>query len=118
MERNVINIQKDSRVVEKLTKIVIGNDVLDSKSLRADEKCSGYRYLVYRLPTNAKLSKKEENDLRLILKQDLNKAERKNVIDTLREVHRRDELQYRELEATEALLHLTPPKWRTEAYKP
>lgn len=82
--------KRNSRVVDKVTKLEIKDNVLDSPLLSTEEKCSGYRNIVYRFPTNAKLTPKEQVDLRLILKQDLNKEERVRVIKTLKEVHERD----------------------------
>lgn len=79
--------KKSSRAVDIVSKITIDNDVLDSCNLTAAEKCSGYCYLVYRFPTHAKLSKPEQSSLRLILKQDLSRAERAEVIQTLRATH-------------------------------
>lgn len=58
-----------------------------------DEKCSANRYVVYRFPGYTKLSAKEEEALRLIMKQDLRKPEWKILIPTLREVHRRDQVE-------------------------
>lgn len=65
-----------SRAVDKVSKLTITRDILDAPCLSAPEKCSAYRYLVYRCPTHAKSSKQEQKSLRLLLKQDLSKGER------------------------------------------
>lgn len=108
--------------MEKGTKLRLENDVLDSPGLSVGEKCSGYRYMVYRFPTTTKMTKEEQAILRLLLLQDLNRQERNVVMETLRVVHRRDELEQKkkvdaamqralerkeQVEAAEALLALT-----------
>lgn len=50
-------LKKSSRVVDKVSRLNIGNDVLDSLGLSAREKFSAYRYLLYLFPTSTKLSK-------------------------------------------------------------
>lgn len=110
--------KRSSRVVDKVTKITIDDDVLDSPLLNTEEKCSGYRYIVYRFPTSKKLSVKEQRNLSLIMKQDLSETERATVICTLKEVHARDKLKRDEDTTTNALLSLSTVVWHAKKWKP
>lgn len=80
--------------------------MLESPALTTAEKCSGYRYIVYRFPTCANLNSTEQTTLGLLLKQDLNELERESVISTQRVVHRRDKKRIAEFETANELLTL------------
>lgn len=101
--------KRTSRVVDKVTKITIGNDVLDLTGLTNDEKCSGYHYCVYRFPASMNLSEQEQAALRFLLKKDLNRTERKQVIKTLREVHHREGREKEKLDVANTMLTLSAP---------
>lgn len=101
--------RRNSRVVDRVTKLKIEKDVLDSPLLSTEEKFSGYKYLVYRFPCNTKPSAQEEEDLRLLLRQELTKKERDRAIKTLRTVHLREALNHSEDVAIDALLTLPIP---------
>lgn len=73
-----------------------------------EEKRPGYRYIIYRFPTNTNMSTNEKETIRLLLKQDLRWCDRRKVIDTLRRVYRRDEQKRSELEGANAILGLNP----------
>lgn len=47
--------KKSSRVIEKLTKLKIEHNVPYYPGLKAQNKCSGYRYLMYKFPSDPKL---------------------------------------------------------------
>lgn len=105
--------KRTSRVVDKVTKLRIDDDVLDAPMLSTAEKCSGYRYVVYIFQTNMNLGSQEQSDLPLLMKQDLEKVERKSVtlfrstfkvteIEILKSVHARDALERREAEVAES----------------
>lgn len=103
--------KQTSRTVDKVTKLAIENDVLDSPCLSAEEIRSGYRYVVYRFPSTTKLSPQEDKEMLLLLKQDPSHKERKDAIVTLKAVHLRDsqetkakELREKERKVTEASL--------------
>lgn len=98
--------KKESRTVDKVTRERLHQDILDSHELSVEQKRSVYRYFVYRFPLYIKMSKEEDTEMKFLMKQDLNREERREVIRRLKQIHARDTQAQIDEEAAKSLLEL------------
>lgn len=77
-----------SRCLEKVTQIVIDNDVLDSPLLSEQEKRSALRFIVYKFPFSTKETARETEAMRALLKEKPTKREREACNATIKTVQK------------------------------
>lgn len=74
--------------IDKVTMTHLADDILDNKVLTVAKKRSVFRYMVYNFPCNVELTEREDQGLRLFLKEKTTAAKLKVVTA----VHTRDVL--------------------------